>query len=402
MSLLERSTWSPVPAGEVPARIARLQTALAAADLPLAIITHRIDLFYLSGTMPDGWLLVPAEGEPTLLARKSFERARRESPLANVEPFSGARGLTSLIEASGGAHGRIGLDLDVVPAALYLKLAGLLPNAAWVDVAALVRGVRAVKSPWEIKQHRLAAAQHRATFDAVREFLPRATTELDLSAHAEGVMRRQGHQGLVHFRRTGMDLWFLVTSSGWGAAYPTAFDGPVGSDGMHPAAGLVAGHRPITRGVPVMVDAVANHFGYHADIARTFCLGEPPDAIKRAHDFCVRTLREVERRLRPGALWGDVFQEVAAWAEAAGEPVGFMGFGENRVKFFGHGVGLEVDELPILAKGFRQPLEAGMIIAVEPKAFDPELGPAGLEMTYLLTDDGPEPLLDYPENILVG
>ncbi len=67
-----------------------------------------------------------------------------------------------------------------------------------------------------------------------------------------------------------------------------------------------------------------------------------------------------------------------------------MGFGDNRVKFFGHGVGLDLDEMPVIADRIHVTLEPGMILAVEPKAFLPGHGPVGVENTYVITDDGCE------------
>ena len=100
---------------------------------------------------------------------------------------------------------------------------------------------------------------------------------------------------------------------------------------------------------------------------------------------------ELEQRMRPGAVCSEVFREVAAWARERGEPEGFMGHGENRVRFFGHGVGLELDELPVLAEKIDLPLEVGAILAVEPKAF-PDGGPVGVENTYVIVADGCENL----------
>jgi Xaa-Pro aminopeptidase len=391
-----------VPAEEVEARLARFQARLAQAELPLALVTHPIDLYYLTGAMPDAWLVAPAAGRPILLVRKSLTRAREESSAVETRPFPGTGEAAALLrELLGPGWRRIGADLDVLPAATYLKLASLLPQAAWVDSGPLVREVRAIKSPWEIERHRRAARQHVATFDAIKASLRDGMTELELSAIVEAAMRRQGHQGLTRLRRPGMELWFANVVAGPSAAQPTAFDGPVGGRGVHPASGSVPGLRRIARGATVMADIVSNCEGYNGDIARAFCIGEPSDEVKRAHDFCIEALRRLERLMVPGALCSEIFREVDAWAKAAGEPVGFMGYGDNRVKFFGHGIGLEVDEYPIIAKGFAQPLQPGMVVAVEPKAFHPELGPAGLEMSYVITESSAEALLEYPEEIAV-
>ena len=110
--------------------------------------------------------------------------------------------------------------------------------------------------------------------------------------------------------------------------------------------------------------------------------------------------RFIEGRLRPGAMCADVFREVAAFARDLGEPEGFMGFGENRVRFFGHGVGLELDELPILADKLDFELRAGMVLAVEPKAFLRGIGPVGVENTYAVREDGCERLCDVDDALI--
>ena len=76
-----------------------------------------------------------------------------------------------------------------------------------------------------------------------------------------------------------------------------------------------------------------------------------------------------------------------------------MGYGENRVKFFGHGVGLELDEFPIIAAKIDLDLKPGMVIALEPKAYLPKIGPVGIENTYLITENKCKNLCPLEEEI---
>ena len=96
------------------------------------------------------------------------------------------------------------------------------------------------------------------------------------------------------------------------------------------------------------------------------------------------------------AIYRDTLRDVAS----GGEPPGFMGYGENRVRFLGHGVGLELDELPVLAEKIDMRLESGMVLAVEPKAFVEPYGPVGVENTYIVTDDGPENLCPLDDELI--
>ena len=179
MTIVDRADFPLVPETEIPPRHEAFRRLLGESDVALAVVTHPVDVFYLTGSMPDGWLLFPRDAKPTLLVRKSLERARRETSHTTVDPFRGARGLAALIrEHVGAGEMRLGLDLDVCPAALHLKLAELLPGTAWIDTGSLIRRVRAVKSAWEIEQHKQAARQHVATFAAIREHLAEGVTEL--------------------------------------------------------------------------------------------------------------------------------------------------------------------------------------------------------------------------------
>jgi Xaa-Pro aminopeptidase len=103
--------------------------------------------------------------------------------------------------------------------------------------------------------------------------------------------------------------------------------------------------------------------------------------------------------MRPGAVCEEIYTEIDRWAAASDPPEGFLGYGENRAKFLGHGVGLTLDELPVLAGKVSVALEPGMILAVEPKAVLSGIGPVGAENTYLITDTGCESLCRLPEGI---
>ena len=79
----------------------------------------------------------------------------------------------------------------------------------------------------------------------------------------------------------------------------------------------------------------------------------------------------------------------------------FMGAGERKIKFTGHGLGLELDEFPFIAKGQTLALEKGMTIALEPKIVMPGIGVAGIENTHVVTDNGLESLTKFKDNIVI-
>ena len=104
---------------------------------------------------------------------------------------------------------------------------------------------------------------------------------------------------------------------------------------------------------------------------------------------------------KPSATGGELYDLAVGLAAELGYGEYFMGHGDERIPFVGHGVGLELDEYPFLARGQDMPLEKGMVIALEPKLIYPGLGVVGIENTHLVTDDGLETLTVSEEDIII-
>jgi Xaa-Pro dipeptidase len=224
------------------------------------------------------------------------------------------------------------------------------------------------------------------------------TTELEVAARIEGFLRQLGHQGLVRARGFNFEIGYGTISVGPSAGYPTFLPGPVGSLGLCPAVPNGASRRPLQRGQTLMADIVAGCGGYVADMTRTFELGQVSEKMHRAHRFLLELMRSVEAMLKPGILCSDIYRHAMTRVQESPYGSAFMGVGDSRVRFIGHGLGLEIDELPVLAVNQDVPVEAGMTIALEPKVFFPE-GGVGIENTYWITEDGPENLTVCPEEM---
>ena len=387
--MTERHVPYKVPTDEVAARVALLRSAIAGRGIGVAWIEHLTDRIYFTGSAADGVLLVPIQGDPRFLVRKSVARAQTESSL-NVEPYPGGK---KAIEIAAGMldGGSLGLALDVTQASSYTRVAASIP--AIEDIAAEVRNIRATKSDWEVQQIRAAAEQYNRLFDTALDWLKEPISGLELTARVEGRLRSLGHGGTIRLRRRTADIAVANVVSGDVALYPTNFNGCVGGEGPYPPSPATGGWETLTPGTTVMFDIVTSYNGYQADTTRSFYLGDSiPPGIAAAHEFCLDVLYEIEQRMKPGALCSEIYREVRSLVEERGEPEGFMGLGDNRVKFYGHGVGLDLDEMPVLADRIDVTLKQGMILAVEPKAFLTGSGPVGVENTYVITDDGCESL----------
>ncbi len=389
-----------VPKVEVRQRLTALREVMRSENLELLWIEHLTDRYYLTGSIQNGVLLVPAEQEAVFFVRKSVRRAEVESSVG-VARYPGGRAVLDEVRGRLGNAGRIGLAMDVTPARVCNRLRDELDRATLVDVSTALRSLRAVKSPWEVTQIRGAAEQANTVLSEIQDHLRAGMSELELSGSVEGRLRALGHGGTIRVRAPGSEIAIATTVAGPSGLYPTNFNGPDGAEGPYPAAAAGGGWKRIVPGETVMLDIVTSYNGYHADTTRTFIVGDDlPDAGRRAHDFCREMLGRIEELLRPGASCADVYRVVMRLAEERGEPQGFMGFGENRVKFLGHGVGLELDELPVLAEKVDTRLVPGMVLAVEPKAFLEGVGPVGVENTYVIGEDGPVSLCNVKDDIV--
>jgi Xaa-Pro aminopeptidase len=388
------------PGEEITNRLAKLQALLSEQDIACAWLDQTSDLLYFSGSIQSAILLVPAEGPVHYVVKKSQSRAKIESPL-EVTPFTGTKKLFEILDdLLGQGQRQLGLCLDVTPANQYLRLSNSLSNCQIKDIALTIRKLRAIKSNWEIEQIQKAADQVTKVFHQMPGLLVPNTTELELSAKIEALCRLQGHGGPIRIRRPGLELSMHKVVSGESGCYPSNFDGPVGGHAPFHSVPGGAGYELIQDGSPIMCDLVSQHNSYHADTTRIFVKGHKvSDQAQKNHDFCLAVLDKIEEQLKPGNNCQEIYRSVAEWAQNNGQPEGFMGHAENQVKFFGHGVGLELDEFPILADKIDIELQAGMVLAVEPKVFQPDNGSVGIETTYVIEENGFRPTCIYNQQI---
>ncbi|MBD2847777.1 aminopeptidase P family protein [Paenibacillus sp. IB182496] len=397
-------------AQEWAARIARLQQAMAPEGLDALLVTQHVDIYYTSGSMQAGYVLIPAHGEPTYYVRRSVDRAGREAYI-RVAPLGSLRRLGETLAAdypelfgAGGAAVRVGAELDVLPAQQYLKLAELLRTgcgAELVDGSALLRTARMRKSAYEVGRIEAAAAAAAEALTHALPLLREGVTELEWMAELEYELRRRGHVGVMRMRAYNQEIMTGMVGAGAAAAEPSAFDGPAGGLGLGPAAPQSVSRRPIRRGEPILIDVGCCIDGYVIDQTRTAVIGELPGHLAAAYASSERLLRAAESRLLPGTPCSELYVHALAEAEEAGLAGHFMGWNRDQARFLGHGIGLEVDEWPVLARGFDLSLEPGMVLAVEPKFTFPGEGVVGIENTYLITPQGPRALTRSPERLIV-
>lgn len=386
----------PMTAQELSLRHARCRRLLAAL-CPGAeglLVCGKANIYYLSGTGVDGLLWLPLENEPVLLVRKGLGRAVDESPLARIVAYRSYREIAKRCAEAGSPLGRhLAVDKNRFSWAMADMIASRMPGVEFLAGDAVLSRARAVKTPFEQDILRACGRLHAAILDGT--FPARIRPGMSERAMAAIYVQEalaMGSEGLVRTSANGSEMFFGFVSAGENGLYPTSFSGPLGGRGTHPATPFLgSGEKAWKEGEPLCVDMGCTLGGYVTDRTQTYWAGPAqsvPATVRKAQDACVEILERARQALLPGASPAHLWQAALERAGELGFKEEFMGLGRERPVFLGHGVGLELDEWPPLAKTVTAPLEEGMVIALEPKVGLAGIGMVGVEHTYLVTAKG--------------
>jgi Xaa-Pro dipeptidase len=381
------------PESELKSRIGRFQDSLRGQGIDGALVCQNVDLFYFAGTIQESFLFIPQVGEPILMVKKSHARAMKESALSNIVSLEKVRHIPGIVRDGGFDHIRsIGLELDVLPANYYFHFQSLFPRSQFIDVSRLILKVRSIKSGYEIRQIRKAGKITDEVMNWAKEILREGMTELEIDGLLFSHARKKGHQGRLRIRGWNQEMFHCHILSGRKASYASFCTSPVCGEGPNPAIAQGAGAQRVKRGEPIYIDLGVGINGYVSDETRTFSIGKPPRLFLRGYEALLEIKGDMERSAVPGASGRTIYRRALELAKARGLEDYFMGHGEGRVPFVGHGIGLEMDELPLLGMGVNTRLEEGMVFAFEPKLVFPEKGVIGVEDLYLVSPHGVERL----------
>jgi len=377
-----------VPLTELTDRMNRFRARMETTcpDWELVAIVGKIPLYYFTGTMQDGILLIFQNGEAIFWVRQSFKRALDESVFPDIRKMKSFRDISAEI---GTLSEKVYLETGSMTLAELNRLQKYFSFSDIRSVDTHIAAVRSVKSPYELTLMEQAGSIHREVLEeCVPEMLREGIDEASLTCELFSLMVKKGHQGIVRF---GMFNEMLLGQIGFGtnSIYPTCFDSPGGVLGMHPSTPFMGSrNRKLTPGDLVNIDIGCGVKGYQTDKTMTYMFeGRLPDEAISAHFQCVEIQDAIAARLIPGEVPSEIYHDVMTDLKPAFLD-NFMGYGEHRVNFLGHGIGLWIDEFPVIAKGFDEPLKEGMVLALEPKKGIPYVGLVGIENTFVVTPGG--------------
>lgn len=378
-----------VPIYELETRLKRFREKMDEAnpEWEIAVIFSKINLYYLTGTMPEGMLIIPRDNDAILWVRRSFERAQDESLFPDIRQMDSFRDAAAYYEK---LPDTVFIETEIIPIAMYNRFHKYFKFSKVLPLDFQIASVRSIKSRYEIDLMLKSGQIHRRILeDRVPGILKEGMSEAELAAELYKVMLEEGHHGVARFGMFDTEIGIGHLCFGESSIYPTYFNGPGGNYGMSPAV-PVLGNREhkLNRGDLVFIDIGCGFEGYHTDKTMTYMFGKslPKEAIE-AHKRCVEIQHDIASMLKPGNIPSEIYTRIMRGLEPEFLE-NFMGYGTRKVKFLGHGIGLVIDELPVISEGFNEPLQEGMVFAVEPKKGIKGIGMVGIENTFMVTPDG--------------
>ena len=364
-----------------------------------ALIFSKVNQYYFTGTLQEGVLVIKKDGSTIYFIRKSIERAKMESNFYCL-PMNTYADVARVI---GKEFNNVFLESDFMSYAAMLRITKYITIKNILPIDDMLFKVRAVKSDFEIDIMKRCGKLHSNFMNnVIPGLLKDGMTECDFAADLYASMVKHGHHGVSRFNMFQMEIVGGQFGFSTNSLYPTNFDGPGGVLGMHPATPFLGNRETkLKKGDLVFVDIAFGFEGYHTDKTQVYYFGKKPEEyVVKTHNYCIDIQKRVAERLRPQNTTCEVYSSVMESI-----PVDFLpNFMNNKfgiAKFLGHGVGLHVDEYPVIAAKTKNTLKQNMVIAVEPKKGIEGIGLVGGEDTYIVTENGGEMITDGEREIIV-
>ena len=372
----------------------RIQQAMRQEEADGCLLTMNMNLYYVSGQVFNGYFYLPAEGRPYwFVKRLTIPETNQVHVIRKPEQIPDFfRDLNLAMPR------KLLLEADELSYNEYIRLQHVFRAEATGNASALIRHIRMIKTPWEIEQMRISARKHEAVYREIPACYRPGMRDIELQIEIEKRMRVHGSLGYFRAFGSNMDIFMGSLLAGENAGEPSPFDFALGGAGMHASGPLGANGTLLREGTTVMADMSGNYTAYQTDMTRVFSIGKLPDRAYRVHRVALEIQARMERTAKPGVPCAELYRDALAMAGQEGLEDCFMGT-RFQAKFVGHGVGLEINELPVLTTRSKDILQPGMTFAFEPKFVLAGIGAVGIENTFLVTDSGVEKMTLLDENI---
>ncbi len=400
-------------------------------------IFSRISIYYFTGTLANGVLWIPQDNEPILFVRKGLERAKKESSLSHIFSYKSYADIEKICHEQAmpiTENFQLGIEASSIPyqlAQLFFSKIKAFQNHTAQPIDDAIKYVRSIKSEYEAQFMREAGKRQTLALEkilpfALQEFLEKGEQTYSYLSHFDknlctsypkeknltekkiaeiciDIYTELEHDKMCRMSAYGEESFYGHVAIGNSLNTAHYYNGAMGFQGIHPALPCLGSKNILTKNTPLCVDMLFNYQGYLTDKTQCYFYGKEkdlPDLAKKALDFCIETQDLIANTLKQGTIPEEIWFQTLEKVKQYHFEENFMGYKQNSVPFLGHGIGLTVDESPVLAKNFKAPLENGMFIACEPKIGIPNFGMIGIENTYELIDNSVKNITSLGNNII--
>jgi Xaa-Pro aminopeptidase len=380
---------------ELKMRRDKIRVFMAQQHIDAALITCNVNLLYTCGQIISGYLYMPLHAparifvkRPNNITGELVHSIRKPEQIPDILKEDGLPFPQTLM-----------LEGDELPYTEYNRLASLFPEATVVNGTPLIRKARSVKTEIEIENFHRAGIAHAKAYGKIPSVYREGMTDNEFSIEIERLMRLEGCLGIFRIFGQNMEIFMGSVLTGDNATTPSPYDFALGGAGLDPSLPIGANGTLLEEGRSVMVDIGGNFNGYMSDMSRVYSIGRLDDKAYAAHQVCLDIQEKLIDMVKPGVNCETLYNAAIELVTIAGFSDCFMGISQQ-AKFVGHGIGLEINEMPVFAPHAMQELEPGMVFALEPKIVLPDVGPVGVENSWIVTSMGVEKLTNFEEEIV--
>ncbi|SHN12303.1 M24 family metallopeptidase [Gracilibacillus kekensis] len=349
-------------------RVDNLRKALKDEGLDGLLITSDVNRRYVTGfTGTAGVAIITADSSYFITDFRYTEQANEQVKgfeiVEHKVPIHQA--VADIIKSL--ALSNIGFEKNDLTYALYEKYRNVI-SVDFIPASGLIEKLRLIKDQDELNILKEACKIADDAFEHILQYIKPGVKEIDVANELEFYMRKQGATS---------SSFDIIVASGYRSALPHG----------------VASSKEIKSGELVTLDFGALYKGYSSDITRTVAVGEISDELKTIY----RTVLEAQIKGVEGLKAGMTAKEADALTR---DHIDLKGYGEYFGHSTGHGLGLDVHEMPALSFRSSETLMSGMVVTVEPGIYVPNVGGCRIEDDVLIREDGSERLTKSPKDLI--
>lgn len=386
---------SPALAKELKLRWNKIQQNMSDVHADGLLICDNVNLYYVSGRIFRGYCYIPVKREPIFFVRRPLGLNGTQ-----VVYIRKPEEIGEYLQKNGIAFpDKLLLESDSISYSDYKRYETIFTPKEVLNGTALLRRCRSIKTPYEIDLIRRSGELHAKAYETIPSLYRKGMTDVEFSIELEHECRKLGSLGIFRIFGQSMEIFMGSVLAGDNADTPSPYDFAMGGAGLDVSLPVGCNGTVLTEGMSLMVDMGGNFTGYMTDMTRTYAIGSVQELALKAHETSIAIHQAIAAKARPGVAAKDLYELAAEMANHAGLSDYFMGH-RQKAGFIGHGVGIEINEAPVLAPRSRDILAEGMVFALEPKFVIPGTGALGIENTYVVTADGVEKLTIFEEELI--